>query len=129
VLTDDERSYGYRRITAMLRRQGVVINHKTVQRLMAADAQARRVIFVTGGRDAKTIEALAADLLAHGCPPEQITSVSIDMSPAFIKGVSSELPNAQLTFDKFHVVAHANAAVDKTRRIEQRTDKSLKGMR
>ena len=96
---------------------------------LAADAQARRVIFVTEGRDAKTIEALAADLLAHGCPPEQITSVSIDMSPAFIKGVSSELPNAQITFDKFHVVGHANTAVDKTRRIEQRTDKSLKGMR
>jgi len=96
---------------------------------LAADAQARRVIFVTEGRDAKTIEALAADLLAHGCPPEQITSVSIDMSPAFIKGVSSELPNAQITFDKFHVVGHANAAVDKMRRIEQRTDKSLKGMR
>ena len=96
---------------------------------LAADAQARRVIFVTEGRDAKTIEALAADLLAHGCPPEQINSVSIDMSPAFIKGVSSELPNAQITFDKFHVIAHANAAVDKTRRIEQRTDKSLKGMR
>lgn len=96
---------------------------------LAADAQARRVIFVTEGRDAKTIEALAADLLAHGCPPEQITSVSIDMSPAFIKGVSGELPNAQITFDKFHVVGHANAAVDKTRRIEQRTDKSLKGMR
>jgi transposase len=96
---------------------------------LAADAQARRVIFVTEGRDAKTIEALAADLLAHGCPPEQITSVSIDMSPAFIKGVGSELPNAQITFDKFHVVGHANAAVDKTRRIEQRTDKSLKGMR
>ena len=96
---------------------------------LAADAQARRVIFVTEGRDAKTIEALAADLLAHGCPPEQITSVSIDMSPAFIKGVSSELPNAQITFDKFHVIGHANTAVDKTRRIEQRTDKSLKGMR
>ena len=96
---------------------------------LAADAQARRVIFVTDGRDAKTIEALAADFLAHGCPPEQITSVSIDMSPAFIKGVSSELPNAQITFDKFHVIGHANAAVDKTRRIEQRTDKSLKGMR
>ncbi|WP_086380956.1 ISL3 family transposase, partial [Caballeronia sordidicola] len=96
---------------------------------LAADAKARRVIFVTEGRDAKTIEALAADLLAHGCPPEQITSVSIDMSPAFIKGVSTELPNAQITFDKFHVVGHANAAVDKTRRIEQRTDKSLKGMR
>lgn len=96
---------------------------------LAADAHTRRVIFVTEGRDAKTIEALAADLLDHGCPPEQITSVSIDMSPAFIKGVTSELPNAQITFDKFHVIGHANAAVDRTRRIEQRTDRSLKGMR
>ncbi len=43
---------------------------------LAADANARRVIFVTEGRDAKTIEALAADLLAHGCPPEQIAKVN-----------------------------------------------------
>jgi transposase len=96
---------------------------------LAADAIKRRVLFVTEGRDAKTIKALADDLQAHGCEPEQITSVSIDMSPAFIKGVSEELPNARITFDKFHVVWHASTAVDKMRRIEQRTDKSLKGMR
>lgn len=51
------------------------------------------------------------------------------MAPAFIKGCTQELPNARITFDKFHVVWHANAAVDKRRRIEQRRDKSLKGMR
>jgi transposase len=96
---------------------------------LAADAEQRRVVFVTAGRDAKTIESLALDLNAHGCPPEQIESVSIDMSPAFIKGCAEHLPNARVTFDKFHVVWHANAAVDKTRRIEQRTDKSLKGLR
>jgi len=89
----------------------------------------RTVLFVTEGRDAQTIKALADDLRAHNCPPEQIESVSIDMSPAFIKGVSQELPNAQITFDKFHVVWHANAAVDKTRRIEQRSDPTLKGLR
>ena len=96
---------------------------------LAADAQARRVLFVTEGRGAKTIKALATDLEDHGCPPGQITSVSIDMSPAFIKGVIEHLPNARITFDKFHVIAHANEAVNKMRRIEQRTDKSLKGMR
>ena len=96
---------------------------------LAADAIERRVLFVTEGRDAGTIQALAADLADHGCPPEQIDSVSIDMSPAFIKGVSQELPNARITFDKFHVIWHASTAVDKMRRIEQRTDKSLKGMR
>jgi transposase len=96
---------------------------------LAADAARRRVLSVTEGRDAKAIKVLAADLKDHGCAPEQIESVSIDMSPAFIKGVTKELPNARITFDKFHVVWHANAAVDKMRRIEQRTDKSLKGMR
>ena len=51
------------------------------------------------------------------------------MSPAFIKGVSKELPNTRITFDKFHVIWRASAAVNKRRRIERHTDKSLKGMR
>lgn len=96
---------------------------------LAADAVKRRVLSVTNGRDAKAIATIAAELAERGCPPEQIESVSIDMSPAFIKGVGEQLPNARITFDKFHVVWHANAAVDKMRRIEQRSDKSLKGMR
>jgi transposase len=96
---------------------------------LAADALQRRVLFVTEGREAKAIEELAADLEAHGCALETIESVSIDMSPAFIKGVTDNLPNARITFDKFHVIWHASTAVDKMRRIEQRTDKSLKGLR
>ena len=96
---------------------------------LAADALQRRVLFVAEGRDASTISELAADLDVHGCPPEQIDCVSIDMSPAFIKGCTEQLPNARITFDKFHVVWHANAAVDKMRRIEQRTNRALKGLR
>lgn len=96
---------------------------------LAADADTRAVLFVTEGKDAATIERLAGDLRAHGGSPEAITSVSIDMSPAFIKGVTEHLPAAQLTFDKFHVVAHASAALDKTRRLEQKSDPDLKGLR
>ncbi len=96
---------------------------------LAADANARRVLFVTEGRDAKTISELACYLDDHGCSPETITQASIDMSPAFIAGVTKHLPNARITFDKFHIIGHASAAVDKMRRIEQKTDKSLKGMR
>ncbi|SIT49035.1 transposase [Paraburkholderia ribeironis] len=75
---------------------------------LVADMQARRVVFVT---------------------PGQVTSVSIDMSPAFIKGVGEHLPNARLTFDKFHVVAHASKALDTVRRQQQKADPELKGMR
>jgi transposase len=91
--------------------------------------QARRVVFVTPGRDAKTIEGFAAHLSQHHGTPEQVTSVSIDMSPAFIKGVGEHLPNARLTFDKFHVVAHASKALDTVRRQQQKADPELKGMR
>src|SRR5947209_20610468 len=55
--------------------------------------------------------------------------VSIDMSPAFIKGVTEQLPNAEITFDKFHIIQHASNAVSDTRRAEQKIDPSLKGMR
>jgi len=96
---------------------------------LVADADQRRVLFVTEGRDADTIKAFAADFTTHGGDPKAVESISIDMSPAFIKGVTQHLPNARISFDKFHVIAHASTAVDKTRRIEQKTDPSLKGLR
>jgi transposase len=94
-----------------------------------ADADERKVLFVAEGRGADTVESFAEDLIVRGGDPAAIESVSIDMSPAFIKGVGESLPNARITFDKFHVVAHASLAVDKTRRIEQKTDPRLKGLR
>lgn len=96
---------------------------------LAADATGRRVLAVAEGRGAESIAQLTTELHRRGCPAQQITAVSIDMSPAFIKGCAEHLPNARVTFDKFHVIWHANAAVDRTRRIEQRTDPSLKGLR
>src|SRR6516162_10118429 len=96
---------------------------------IAAEAAERKVVFVTKGRDATTIARFAEHLAAHRAQPEQVTTVSIDMSPAFIRGVADHLPRARITFDKFHVVAHASAALDQTRRLEQRSDPSLKGLR
>lgn len=96
---------------------------------IGADADRRAVIFVTESREAAAVERLAADLIAHGGDPEAIEAVSIDMSPAYIRGVETNLPNATITFDKFHVIAHASQALDLTRRAEQKRDPDLKGLR
>jgi UDP-N-acetylmuramyl pentapeptide synthase len=40
------------------------------------------VLNVTAGHDAKAIATIAAELAEHGCPPEQIEAVSIDISPS-----------------------------------------------
>ena len=96
---------------------------------VVADADARKVIFVDAGHGAGTIANFAAELLLHGSDPNCIESACIDMSPAYIRGVTDYLPNAQITFDKFHVIANASKALDRMRVIEQRTDASLKGLR
>ena len=42
------------------------------------------------------------------------------MSPAFIKGAREQFPEAELTFDKFHIMKIINDAVDQVRRQEQK---------
>jgi transposase len=94
-----------------------------------ADIDQARVLFATEGRDAATVAAFADDLAAHGGDPEAIAEVCIDMSPAFIKGVAENLPEAAVTFDKFHAVKIVNDAVDQVRRGEQKHQRLLKGTR
>jgi transposase len=93
------------------------------------DLVRRRVLFVAEGKDAGTVDAFAKDLVAHGGTPEAIAEVCIDMSPAFIVGTAESLPNAQITFDKFHVVKLINEAVDAVRRAEQKSHVELKKSR
>jgi transposase len=66
---------------------------------------------------------------AHGGEPKAIEEVCIDMSPAFIKGVTESLPAAAVTFDKFHAVKLINDAVDQVRRLEQKQQDVLRGTR
>ncbi len=40
------------------------------------------------------------------------------MGEPFTQGLRARLPHARLVYDKFHVLQHANAAVDETRRAE-----------
>ena len=66
---------------------------------LAADADARKIVFVAKERDALTVAAFAQHLRAHKADPDNITAVTIDMSPAFIKGVSDHLPKQSELID------------------------------
>jgi transposase len=94
-----------------------------------ADLEAGRVLFATEGRDADTVARFAADLRGHDGDPTQITTTSSDMSTAFIRGIREHLPNAQLTFDRYHLAAKLSEAVDAVRRAEVATRPELKHTR
>jgi transposase len=77
---------------------------------LAAYAVERRVLPVAEGRSVETVATLAGELKKRGRASEQASK--FDKFP----------------FDKFHVVWHASAAMDKMHPIEQRTDRSLNGI-
>jgi len=110
------------------------------------DLEKSQVLFATEGRDNATVERFAEDLAAHGGDPgTQIQRVTCDMSPAFIKGISEYLSTPkpaegepgegpgghqpEIVFDRYHVVAKANKAVDLVRRAEVKARPELKGSR
>jgi len=93
------------------------------------DLDARRVPFATEGRDSATVAAFAKDLSGHGGAPERISDTGSDMSQAVIAGIGAHLPNPTLRFDRYHVIATLNEAVDQVRRTEQKDNPALKRTR
>lgn len=91
------------------------------------DLDGERVMFATEGRNAATVMRFVDDLGAHGGRSEQITEVCSDMSPAFIRGVGDYLEEAEITFDRYHVIAELNKAVDEVRKAERKSRPELAG--
>jgi transposase len=82
------------------------------------DMLKRKTVYVAEGKDHKTVEKFVDALESHKGDRNQIKDASCDMSPAFIKGVKEFLPEANITFDKFHIIKIINGAVDLVRRGE-----------
>jgi transposase len=85
-----------------------------------ADLIEKRVLFATHGKDHQTWAAFCQALGEHNGHPHALRQVSLDMSPAYMRGVREHCRNAEMVFDKFHVIAQANQAVDRVRRTERR---------
>lgn len=97
------------------------------------DLDQPRVLEVAPGRTQEAAEGL----LETGLRAEQRTAVEalcIDMWPAYEAAAAAKLPQARVVYDPFHVVSHANEAVDQVRRKEhrhlrQQGDETLTGTR
>ena len=101
--------------------------HKYVS--VFVDMLNREVVYAAPGKDESAIERFSEEIEKHNASSEQITNVSMDMSPAYIKGASNHFRNADITFDKFHVIKLLNEAIDEIRRTETAVNPCLKGSR
>lgn len=93
---------------------------------IAVDMKQRRVVHAGRGRGVKTVAGISTHLQQRGSAPEKVSQVCIDLSTAFISGVSHEFENAAITFDRFHIQQLLNKAMDEVRRKERREHQILK---
>lgn len=82
------------------------------------DMLKRKTVHVAEGKDHKTVSDFVDVLEQHKGDRNQIKDASCDMSPAYIKGIGEFLPEANITFDKFHIMKIINKAVDHVRKDE-----------
>lgn len=93
---------------------------------VVADPAERNVICVVPGKDSTTVKRFADDFMAHNGDPNRVRLVTCDMSLGLAKGIRDHLPNAAKIIDKFHVIKHANEAVDRVRKAEAKENPLLK---
>ena len=83
---------------------------------VVVDHQTRRVVWAAEGQSSKTLAKFFELLGPERC--SKIEAVSIDMDPAFEKAIRLHACNAQIVYDRFHIVQLLSRAVDQVRRQE-----------
>ena len=87
------------------------------------DLQIGQLIWVHEGRHAEVFSKFLKQL--RNDTTQGILAVAMDMGPAYQKSVHDDLPNADIIFDRFHVMQNYGKAIDNQRRIEFRKANKL----
>lgn len=74
----------------------------------------RKVVWAAKGKDTATLDGFFTELGED--KSAGITAVSMDMGPAFAKGVRTNAPQAVICFDPFHVIKVAVGALEEVRK-------------
>lgn len=98
-----------------------------VVELDAEKEQAARLLYMTPERSAASVGQFVEEMPAHGATAKQVRLAAIDMSAAYQKGVKEHLPQAQMVFDRFHVMQLAGQAVDEVRKELRSQGADVKG--
>jgi transposase len=80
------------------------------------DLETGALLFMTPGKDSATIGKFVEQLVDYNGAAKSITEIAMDMSPAFRKGATEHLPQAEKVFDRFHVMMLTGEAFDKVRK-------------
>jgi transposase len=85
---------------------------------VVVDHERGRVVWAAEGKSSETLGRFFG--LIGPERASRIEVVTMDMSAAYVKSVAEHAPNAEIVFDRFHVVRLLLDAIDEVRREQQR---------
>ena len=94
---------------------------------IGVDLDTHKVIKVTEGKGKNTLKAIKEHIENKGISAKAIKNISMDLSPSFISGARENFPEAEIHFDRFHVIKLLNEAMDEVRKQERKEHEGLKG--
>ncbi len=95
------------------------------------DLESGRILHAVEGRSKENIRPFL-ERLSHKA--KNLEAIAMDMSSSYFSAVRESLPNVDIVFDRYHIMALMNHALDEIRRSQQRElddlgQKTLKGNR
>jgi transposase len=85
------------------------------------------VVFAVADKYASVFAAFGKDLLRYNNHPKAIQHGATNMSAAYTKGVSDNLGNARVVYEKFHVIQSVVEAFDDERKAKSPADAGKRG--
>ena len=101
--------------------------HKYITVLSNIDK--KQVVGIAIGKDSEAVEQASICMEIRGVDKDKVKAVCMDLSPAYISAVSNQFPKSAIVFDRFHLTAMLNKAVDEVRREDQKKNAVLRKSR
>jgi transposase len=93
------------------------------------DREVKKVVGIALGKDKESFAHALVDMEVRGGSREAVRSITMDMSKSYISAAGETMEQADIIFDRFHIVKKLNEGVDKIRRMEQKEHAELKKTR
>jgi len=94
-----------------------------------SDRKEKKVVGVAVGKDKTAWYNALVDMEIRGGDRNRVRSVTMDMSGAYISAADETMEQADIVFDRFHIVKKLNEAVDQIRKQDQQEHVELKKTR
>lgn len=83
------------------------------------DRKAKKVVGLAPGKDKLAVNQALTSMELRGADRADVRVATIDMSKSYISATAEYMENADIVFDRFHIMKKLNEALDQIRKEEQ----------